>query len=63
MELYGKIQIIPSIEPSYGKFSNNTGGGLYRKWIQMFEKSLHTIKKPSTYAILLLQDEGSQRSC
>ena len=27
MELYGKIQIIPSIEPSYRKFSNNTGGG------------------------------------
>ena len=53
-----------SLEPSYGKFSNKLrGGGFYRKWIQMFEKSLHTIKKPSTYAILLLQDEGSQRSC
>ena len=52
MGLYGKIQIIPSIEPSYGKFSNKLGGGgLYRKWIQMFEKSLHTIKKPSTYGI------------
>ena len=27
MELYGKIQIIPSIEPSYGKFSNKLRGG------------------------------------
>ena len=41
MELYGKIQIIPSIEHSYGKFSNKLLGGFIGNGFKCLRNQVH----------------------